>query len=143
MDSDSTRRKDWPRALWRKAVWLCLISGAMGLGVFVWHSCQKADIAARKTNLALLRTLLVGYAEKSGHYPPDLDGVLEAEERFRARLELDNLIYIAAELPYYPGGKRELLYEQAARRYGFEKGWFRVYEDWVRFVPGERPGSGG
>ncbi len=138
MASESTRRERRPGALWRKAVWLCLIIGAVAFGAYVWHSCQHADIAGRHTNLALLRTRLVGYAEKWGHYPRELGDVFEEGERLRDDLELDSLVYVAAELPCCPGGQRELLHERAARRYGLTKGWFQVYEGWVQFVPGER-----
>ena len=140
MASESTRRERRPGALWRKAVWLCLIIGAMAFGVFVWHSCQRTDITARQTDLLLLRTRLVGFADKWGHYPPALADVFgdREGERLRDDLELDSLVYVAAELPCCPGGQRELLYERVARRYGFTKGWFQVYEGWVQFVPGER-----
>jgi len=123
------------RLLLLLAAGVLVMAAALALGVFEQYG--RAERAARLSGLLNIRQRLVRYAEARGRYPESL---WEAVPRNDYRHELGQmpLHYLAGGKPYPLEGDARVLCDRAARRYGFQVGWFEFTEDDWRFHEGER-----
>lgn len=122
----------------------------IGLGAYAYIESQgSARKASRYGFLLGLRTILVRYAKEHGRYPGRIEDAVSyeiddaaARERYLHWVGPDSLQYKASELQYDPSGNPLLFREKTPRRYGFETGWFKLYQDDAAFCEG-RPSPKG
>jgi hypothetical protein len=114
-----------------------VLFAAAGVGAWLFAEYGKAEKSARLSTLLNIRKFIVDYAKANGKYPMDMWEAVP-EEDFRSELEVAPLEYMGAGKPYPLQSDKKLFCDSAARRYGFEVGWFEFSEhDWS-FHRGER-----
>ncbi len=112
-----------------------VVAAVLALGVF--DQCGRAEKAARLSGLLGIRQRLVRYAEARGRYPECLWDAVPRNDYLHelGQMPLD---YLAGGKPYPLEGDARVFRDRAARRYGFQVGWFEFTEhDW-HFHEGER-----
>lgn len=135
-DPSSRRRRDVRRLV----VGVCVAAVAVpGLWVLLWDTEGQAQKTQRCSALMMMRYYVEKEAERLGYYPLTLEEVEDIRESFIPYGETDNLEYVAAGARYTVAANQLIFRETAARRYGFQTGWFEFRRAGWQFHTGDPP----
>jgi hypothetical protein len=138
---------NWKRSCAPLAACFC-VSVALGVAIgFRIYSCIDKDGAGRKSGrygaLQVLRGTLIRYAEEYGQYSGRIEDAVPHEivdtalrDRVLRYIELDRLDYKVAGQKYDPSGNPLIVSERIPQCYGFETGWFKIYQTNTVFCRG-------